>query len=212
MEKSESTKIDVVETNKEKKGKAPLLGTAAAPAIVAAVGHDGHAKGGAKRGIAIFDLILRIAAFASALGATVAMATTEETLPFFTQFFQFEASYDDLPAFSFFVVGMGIVVAYLVLSVPFSIVCIVRSHAVVPRLLLIIFDTVIIALATGAAGSSAAIVYLAHNGNQDANWLAICQQFGDFCQRASGAVVAAFVTVVLLILMVVISASALRRH
>lgn len=135
---------------------------------------------------------------------------------------------------------MGIVVAYLVLSVPFSIVCIVRSHAVVPRLLLIIFDTVrrillseikyilcrykinpnmflitlkvIIALATGAAGSSAAIVYLAHNGNQDANWLAICQQFGDFCQRASGAVVAAFVTVVLLILMVVISASALRRH
>lgn len=99
MEKSESTKIDVVETNKEKKGKAPLLGTAAAPAIVAAVGHDGHAKGGAKRGIAIFDLILRIAAFASALGATVAMATTEETLPFFTQFFQFEASYDDLPTF-----------------------------------------------------------------------------------------------------------------
>ncbi|MCD7471176.1 hypothetical protein HAX54_011491 [Datura stramonium] len=208
MEKSESTKIDVVETNKERKGKAPLLGTAA-PVVATQVE---HAKGGPKRGIAIFDLILRIAAFASALGAAVAMATTEETLPFFTQFFQFEASYDDLPTFTFFVVAMAIVVAYLVLSVPFSIVCIVRPHAVVPRLLLIIFDTVIIALTTGAAGSAAAIVYLAHNGNQDANWLAICQQFGDFCQRASGAVVAAFVTVVILLLMVVLSASALRRH
>lgn len=95
MEKNESTKIDVVETNKEKKGKAPLLGTAA-PVAAAAT----PAKGGAKRGIAIFDLILRIAAFASALGAVVAMATTDETLPFFTQFFQFEASYDDLPTFT----------------------------------------------------------------------------------------------------------------
>ncbi|KAK4345806.1 hypothetical protein RND71_035982 [Anisodus tanguticus] len=199
MEKSESTKIDVVETNKERKGKAPLLGTAAP--VVAAAATAEHAKGGAKRGIAIFDLILRIAAFASALGAAVAMGTTEETLPFFTQFFQFEASYDDLPTFTFFVVAMAIVVAYLVLSVPFSIVCIVRPYAVV-----------IIALATGAAGSAAAIVYLAHNGNQDANWLAICQQFGDFCQRASGAVVAAFITVVILIFMVVLSASALRRH
>ncbi|CAN4109486.1 unnamed protein product [Withania somnifera] len=211
MDKSESTKIDVVETNKERKGKAPLLGTAAPVVATAAASHE-HAKGGAKRGIAIFDLILRIAAFASALGAAVAMATTEETLPFFTQFFQFEASYDDLPTFTFFVVGMAIVVAYLVLSVPFSIVCIVRPYAVVPRLLLIIFDTVVIALTAGAAGSAAAIVYLAHNGNQDANWLAICQQFGDFCQRASGAVVAAFITEVILILLVVLSASALRRH
>lgn len=97
MEKSESTKIDVVETNKERKGKAPLLGTAP---VVAAAGAVEHAKGGANRGIAIFDLILRIAAFASALGAAVAMGTTEETLPFFTQFFQFEASYDDLPTFT----------------------------------------------------------------------------------------------------------------
>ncbi|XP_059298188.1 casparian strip membrane protein 1 [Lycium ferocissimum] len=210
MEKSESTKIDVEETNKERKGKAPLLGTAAP--VVAAAATTKLAKGGAKRGIAIFDLILRIAAFASAIGAAVAMATTEETLPFFTQFFQFEASYDDLPTFTFFVVAMAFVVAYLVLSVAFSIVCIVRPHAVVPRLLLIIFDTVFIALATGAAASAAAIVYLAHNGNEDANWLAICQQFGDFCERASAAVVASFITVVILIIMVVLSASALRRH
>ncbi|KAM3339910.1 hypothetical protein P3S68_029780 [Capsicum galapagoense] len=80
MEKSESTKVDVVETTKERKGKAPLLGTTAPVAATAAAASATHAKRSAKRGIAIFDLILRIAAFASALGATVAMATTDETL------------------------------------------------------------------------------------------------------------------------------------
>lgn len=69
-----------------------------------------------------------------------------------------------------------------------------------------------VALATSAGGASAAIVYLAHNGNSDANWLAICQQFTDFCQRVSGAVVASFITVVLLIFLVLISAVALRKH
>ena len=69
-----------------------------------------------------------------------------------------------------------------------------------------------VTLATSAGGASAAIVYLAHNGNSDANWLAICQQFNDFCQRVSGAVVASFITVVLIIFLVVISAVALRKH
>ncbi|XP_031104254.1 casparian strip membrane protein 1-like [Ipomoea triloba] len=211
MEKSESTKIDVAESSKERKGKAPLLGALnvasdnkAAPAPVGG--------GGYKKGLAIFDLILRICTVATAIAATVTMATAEETLPFFTQFFQFEASYDDIPTFSFFVISMGIVSGYLVLSIPFSIVCIARSYALGPRMFLIIADTVAITLATAAAGSSAAIVYLAHNGSSDANWLAICQQFGDFCQRASSAVVVAFVTVVILIIMVVFSACALRRR
>ncbi|PHU05678.1 Casparian strip membrane protein 1 [Capsicum chinense] len=64
MEKSESTKVDVEETTKERKGKAPLLGTTAPVAATAAAASATHAKRSAKRGIAIFDLILRIAAFA----------------------------------------------------------------------------------------------------------------------------------------------------
>ncbi|CAI9097676.1 OLC1v1034145C1 [Oldenlandia corymbosa var. corymbosa] len=202
MEKSESAKIDIPESSRERKGKAPLLGS---PVQYAR-------KGGYKRGVAIFDLILRVSAAAAALGATVGMGTAEQTLPFFTQFFQFQASYDDLPTFSFFVIGMAIVCAYLVLSIPFSVVCIARPLAIAPRLLLIILDTVALTLATSAAGASAAIVYLAHNGNSGANWLAICQQFGDFCQKTSGSVVASFAAVVLLIFLVLLSALALRKH
>ncbi|KAK4478768.1 hypothetical protein RD792_014267 [Penstemon davidsonii] len=203
MEKHEATTIEIAESSKESKGKAPLLAAAAAV---------DHARAGNRRGIAIFDLILRVSAATAALAATIIMGTTEQTLPFFTQFFQFQASYDDLPSFTFFVIAMSIATGYLVLSVPFSIVCIARPLLTAPKLLLIIFDTLTVTLTTSAAASSAAIVYLAHNGNSDANWLAICQQFDNFCSRTSGAVVASFVAVVLIIFMVVLSALGLRKH
>ncbi|XP_042012930.1 casparian strip membrane protein 1-like [Salvia splendens] len=203
MEKSDAATIEMGNTSRESKGKAPLL---------AAAVHHNRRAGGYKRGAAVFDLILRVCAVAAAMAATITMATTEQTLPFFTQFFQFQASYDDLPTFTFFVIAMAVVTGYLILSVPFSIVCIARPAVIGARLLLIICDTLAVTLATSAGGASAAIVYLAHNGNSDANWLAICQQFNDFCQRVSGAVVASFVTVVLIIFLVVISAVALRKH
>jgi len=71
---------------------------------------------------------------------------------------------------------------------------------------------VFLTLATASAASAASIVYLAHNGNQDTNWLAICNQFGDFCSQTSGAVVASFITVVVLIVLVVMSALAIGKH
>ncbi|XP_057806585.1 casparian strip membrane protein 2-like [Salvia miltiorrhiza] len=165
-----------------------------------------------KRGASIFDFILRLCAAAAALAAAATMGTTDETLPFFTQFFQFQASYDDLPAFTFFVVANAIASSYLVLSLPFSIIGIVRPQAAGIKLLLLIFDTAVAAFTTAAAAAAAAIVYLAHNGNSTVNWLAICQQFTDFCQRVSGAVVASFIAAVILIFLIVLSAVALRSH
>ncbi|KAK6936243.1 Casparian strip membrane protein domain [Dillenia turbinata] len=198
----ESTTITIKET-KPDKGKAPLTATTKVA---------DPPRAGWRKGLAIFDFILRLCAIGAALAAAAVMGTTDQTLPFFTQFFQFQASYDDLPAFQFFVVANAIVSGYLVLSLPFSIVTIVRPHAVGPRLLLLVFDTVMVALTTAAASAAAAIVYLAHNGNPSANWVAICQQFGDFCQQVSGAVVAAFIAAFIFILLVVLSAMALRRH
>ncbi|KAM2675603.1 hypothetical protein EV1_002348 [Malus domestica] len=89
---------------------------------------------------------------------------------------------------------MGIVRAYLILSLPFSIVTIIRPHAAAPKLVLLILTPW--RLLKNTFGPAAAIVYLAHKGNSDANWLAICQQFGDFCRKSSGAVVSAFIAVV----------------
>ncbi|XP_009609007.1 casparian strip membrane protein 2-like [Nicotiana tomentosiformis] len=208
--KSHETAINISETESNK-GKS----TAAAPAatIVAttkAIPHN--QKGGWRRGVAIFDFILRLCGLVAALAAATTMGTTDETLPLFTQFFQFEASYDDLPAFSYFVVANAIASGYLVLSLPFSIVCIVRPHLVGARLVLLILDTVMVAFTTAGAAAAAAIVYLAHNGNSTTQWQAICQQFGDFCQQVSGAVVASFIAAVIFIFLVIFSALSLRRH
>lgn len=104
MKTGESTSIDVApETNNsgpigKKKSTTPLL---SAPPSPIRIDRGTHRM---KRGLAIFDLVLRIGALASSLAAAAAMGTSGQTLPFFTQFFQFEASYDDLPTFqlSFF--------------------------------------------------------------------------------------------------------------
>ncbi|KAL6998016.1 hypothetical protein U1Q18_008140 [Sarracenia purpurea var. burkii] len=91
MSDSTATEVTQGETSREAKGKAPLL---AAP----------PSGGGYKRGVSIFDLILRVSAAVAALAATTIMGTTDQTLPFFTQFFQFHASYDDLPAFQYVII------------------------------------------------------------------------------------------------------------
>ncbi|CAI0391408.1 unnamed protein product [Linum tenue] len=198
-----STTIDITEeTSAVAKGKAPLIAT-----TTYSDGSKGY-----KKGIAIFDFLLRLGAIVAALAAAGTMGSSEQTLPFFTQFFQFRASYDDLPTFQFFVIAMSIVGGYLVLSLPFSIVLIIRPSAVAPKMLLVALDIVALTLNAAAGGAAAAVVYLAHNGNSSANWLAICQQFGDFCQKVSGAVVASFISAVALVFLVVLSGFALRRH
>ncbi|KGN48281.1 casparian strip membrane protein 1 [Cucumis sativus] len=209
MKTGESTSIDIApETNNsgpigKKKSTTPLL---AAPVPVTDRGT--HRM---KRGLSIFDFVLRIGVLASALAAAATMGTSDQTLPFFTQFFQFEASYDDLPTFQFFVVAMAVVAGYVVLSIPFSIVCIIRPHAAGPRVLLLILDSVALTLNTAAAGAAAAVVSLAHSGNSSTNWLAVCNQFGDFCQQASGAVVGSFAAVLLFLLLILFSALSLKN-
>ncbi|KAL0719694.1 hypothetical protein Bca4012_069018 [Brassica carinata] len=193
--KNESTIIDVpAESSSAMKGSAPLIG-------MAKLDHTtSDHSGGYKRGLSIFDFLLRLAAIIAASVAAGTMFTSDETLPFFTQFLQFEAGYDDLPTFQFFVIAMSMISGYLLLSLPFSVVTIVRPLAAA------------MAFNMAAASSAAAIAYLAHNGNQNTNWLPICQQFGDFCQKTSGAVVSSFVSVVFFIILVVISGVALKRH
>ncbi|CAM8919849.1 unnamed protein product [Rhodiola kirilowii] len=204
---SQETSITIDESRSGRKGK-----SSAYEKIVSTSKPLPNPQARFKKGLAIFDLIFRLGAVAASLGATVVMGTAGQILPFFTQFFQFEAGYDDLPSFQFFVIANGFAAGYLVISLPFSIVCIARPMAAGPRLFLFIMDTVALALITAGAGAATVIVYLAHNGNDDTNWNPICQQFADFCQQTSGAVVSSFVAAVMVAFLIVLSAFALRRH
>ncbi|XP_042497918.1 casparian strip membrane protein 3-like [Macadamia integrifolia] len=167
---------------------------------------------GMNKGVSILDFILRIVAIIGTLASAIAMGTTNQTLPFFTQFIQFKAQYSDLPTFTFFVVANALVSAYLILSLVISIYHIARSGSRGSRLALVFFDSVSLALLTAGASAAAAIVYLAHKGNVRANWFAICQQFNSFCERISGSLIGSFVGIVVFILLISMSAIALSRR
>uniref|UniRef100_A0A0E0K558 CASP-like protein n=1 Tax=Oryza punctata TaxID=4537 RepID=A0A0E0K558_ORYPU len=112
------------------------------------------------------------------------MGTTNQTLPFFTQFLRFKAQYSDLQTLTLFVVANSAVDAYLVM----------------------------LALVAAAASAAAAIVYLAHKGNVRDNWFAVCQQFDSFCERISGSLIGFFSAMAVLLLLVLLSAFALARR
>ncbi|GLT94743.1 hypothetical protein SLE2022_124700 [Rubroshorea leprosula] len=195
-----SSSTDSPESSSDReKGKAPL--------ITATKKKNGKLK----KWVSIVDFILRLVGIICALSAAAIMGTSDETLPFFTRFFQFQASQDDLPTFQFFVIAMAASCGYLVLSLPLSIVTIVRPLLVILRLLLLIMDTVALTFTTAAAAAAAAIIYLAHTGNPNTKWQVICHQFGDYCQKVSGAVVASFVIVVAYMLLILLSALALKK-
>lgn len=67
-------------------------------------------------------------------------------------------------------------------------------------------------LLTAGASAATVVVYLAHKGNANANWLAICQQFNNFCERLSGSLVGSFASIIMIMLMIITSAVALSRH
>ncbi|KAI4314139.1 hypothetical protein L6164_027075 [Bauhinia variegata] len=167
---------------------------------------------GMKRGLSILDFVLRIFAGVATLASAVAMGTTQERLPFATQFVQFRAEFDDLPSFVFFVLANSIVCGYLVLSLILSIFHIVRTTAVKSRILLIILDVAMMSLVTAAASAAAAIVYIAHYGNPNANWFAICQQYNSFCERISGSLVGSFIAVAVFVILIIISAVSVSRQ
>ncbi|KAD2243196.1 hypothetical protein E3N88_01771 [Mikania micrantha] len=164
------------------------------------------------RGIAVLDFFLRLIAIVGTLASAIAMATTNQTLPFFSQFVRFRAKFNDLPSFTFFVVASSIVSAYLILSLAFSILHIAKANLVNTRVLLLVLDTAAMGLLMAGSAAATAIVQLAHKGNNKVNWFAICQQYNDFCKRVSGSLIGSYAGVVVLILLILLSGVALTRR
>ncbi|KAL5574967.1 hypothetical protein UlMin_016666 [Ulmus minor] len=210
MDSTQSDEAVLIPKSKSK-GKAAAVDASPPPPPVATKATPLKRRVRWKKCVAIVDFFLRLSACGAAFAAAAAVGNAEQILPFFTQFLQFHAQYNDLPTLTFFVVANASTGGYLVLSLPISIVCIVRPLAVGPRLFLIILDTIMTTLTISAASAATAIMYLAHNGNAEANWIAICQQYTDFCQQITGAVVASFVAAVILIFLVTVSAFALKK-
>ncbi|CAN1152662.1 Casparian strip membrane protein 3 [Linum perenne] len=121
---------------------APGAGAGSSPPIRDDVNRSQNRE--VKRGISILDLMARFLAAAGTLGSAIAMGTTNETVTVasFSQVFQFNTKFNDLPVFTFFVVANSVVGSYLVLSFPMSVFHIIRSSAKTSRIILVSLDTV----------------------------------------------------------------------
>ncbi|KAK4763901.1 hypothetical protein SAY87_013339 [Trapa incisa] len=166
-------------------------------------------------GISISDLVMRAFAALGTLTSAVVMGTTDQTLQNVGQFFLFRrARYNDLPTFTFFLTTNAIVCCYLTLSLGLSIsqvIRIIRSTVKITRIILVILDTVMLALFMAGASAATAIVYLAHKGNAKANWLPICQQYNSFCERISGSLVGSYFATIALVILITLSTIAISR-
>lgn len=105
MESKKSGEVVAISTgekaNYSAKGKAAKGSPpAAAAAVTAKATKIGTMRGGWKKGLAIIDIVLRLGAGSAAVAAAYTAGNTEQILPFFTQFFQFHAEYNDLPTFT----------------------------------------------------------------------------------------------------------------
>lgn len=71
---------------------------------------------------------------------------------------------------------------------------------------------VMFGLVTSAASAAAAIVYVAHYGNPNANWFPFCQQYNYFCGRVSGSLIGSFIAVVVFIMLILMSGISISRN
>lgn len=99
MESKQISDESVLIPKTNSKGKA-VVDADGSPPVVTTAKATTPQVGRWKKGTAIFDFVLRLCAAAAAFAAASVMGYTEQTLPFFTQFFQFHAQYNDLPTFT----------------------------------------------------------------------------------------------------------------
>ncbi|KAF4362425.1 hypothetical protein CsatB_017912 [Cannabis sativa] len=137
-------------------------------------------------------IILRLAAFAATLSATIVMATSHEKASFLT--ISFEAKYSQTPAFKYFMIANAIVSVYgfLVIFLP--------SESLLWRLV-IAMDLVFAMLLSSSISAALAIAYVGKKGNTYAGWLPICSQVQNYCDHVKGALVAGFIGVILYFLL-----------
>ncbi|XP_010272470.1 PREDICTED: CASP-like protein 1C1 [Nelumbo nucifera] len=132
--------------------------------------------------------VFRFLAFAAAISATIVMATSNENAFFYG--IELEASYNNSPALTYFVIAYSIVTVYgfLLLFLPPS-----------SKLwqFVVAVDVIATVLVTSSFSAALAVAYVGKQGNSSAGWLPICDQVSDFCKQIAGALVAGFAAMII---------------
>lgn len=162
------------------------------------------------------EVVLRLLALALTLVAAIVLGVNKETkmvpmtlspsLPPLNV--PVTAKWRYLSAFVFFVVSNAIACAYAVLSL----ILMITGGRKGLASMIIIFDTLIVALLFSGNGAAVAIGVLGYEGNSHVRWNKVCNVFTNFCHRVAAAVVLSLIGSLAFVLLAVISALRLQKR
>ncbi|CAH8325955.1 unnamed protein product [Eruca vesicaria subsp. sativa] len=186
------------------------LGVGSSPGNVA-VYHGGKMKLLDRR-LRLTELLLRCSATVLALLALILIVTDTQVKQIFT--IEKRAKYTDMKALVFLVVANGIAAAYSLLQ---SVRCVVGSMkgSVLfnKPLAWAIFsgDQAMAYMSVAAIAASAESGLIGIRGEEELQWMKLCNMFGKFCNRAAGGTASALLASVAMVFVSSISAFSLFR-
>ncbi|KFK28670.1 hypothetical protein AALP_AA7G030900 [Arabis alpina] len=162
---------------------------------------------------------LRIFAFMATLAAAIVMALNKETKTLVVATIgtipikaSLTAKFQHAPAFVFFVIANVMVSFHNLFMIVLQIFNRKPEIKCFNLLSVAILDMLNATLASAGANAAAFMAELGKNGNKHAKWNKICDQFAIYCDHGSGALIAAFIGLILMLIIAAVSISRLLIH
>ncbi|XP_022892492.1 CASP-like protein 1B2 [Olea europaea var. sylvestris] len=161
---------------------------------------------------------LRLLAFFATLAATLVMALNRQKKTFVATIgttpiqVTLTAKFQHTPAFVFFVIANGNASLHNLLILIVNFMGHKFDYKGLRPFAIAVLDMINVAFVSGGASAAAFMGQLGRDGNSHARWNKICDKFGSFCDRGSGAMLASFIGLGLMIIINIISIVKLRNH
>ncbi|XP_009136766.1 CASP-like protein 2B1 [Brassica rapa] len=185
-------------------------GVGSSPGNVA-VSHGGKMKLIDRR-LKLTELLLRCSATALALLALILIVTNTQVKQIFT--IEKRAKYTDMKALVFLVVANGIAAAYSLLQSVRCVVGSVKGSVLFNKSLawaIFLSDQAVAYMSVAAIAASAESGLIGIRGEDELQWMKVCNMFGKFCNRAAGGTASAVLASVAMVFVSSISAFSLFR-
>ncbi|XP_031277347.1 CASP-like protein 1F1 [Pistacia vera] len=150
------------------------------------------------------QIFLRLLAIGTALAATSVMVTAKQSVVVFGT--PFDARYSYSPAFKFFVFGNAVACGCLILSLFYVFVLGRQGSSPTKYFFLFIHDLVMMSLLISASAAATAVGYIGRYGNNHIGWVAICDNFGKFCDRITLSLILSYLSFLVMMILTIISA------
>ncbi|KAI3786456.1 hypothetical protein L1987_40147 [Smallanthus sonchifolius] len=155
------------------------------------------------------QISLRAIAAAASIAAACLMLNSRQSKVLFGT--NLDARYTYSPAFKFFTMMNVVACAFSVLSLlPVFILGRKYSNSV-NHFFLFLHDLMMVILLAGGTGAATAYAQTGKNGNSQAGWMPICDNFGKFCHKVASSLILGYIAVFCFMVLAIISANKARQ-